>query len=43
MWNGRYAECISVDDTIMTLYSSTVSDFSETSYRAVNSLKFHAI
>lgn len=41
--NCSVGDCVSVDDTIMTLYSSTVSDFSETSYRAVNSLKFHAI
>lgn len=41
--NCSTGDCISVDDTIMTLYSSTVSDFSEASFRAVNALKFHAI
>ncbi|MCM1507148.1 MAG: thymidine phosphorylase [Ruminococcus flavefaciens] len=41
--NCTAGDCISVDDTIMTLYSSTVSDFSEASFRAVNSLKFHGI
>lgn len=41
--NCSAGDCISVDDTIMTLYSSTVSDFSEASFRAVNALKFHAI
>lgn len=41
--NCSAGDCISVDDTIMTLYSSTVSDFSEASFRAVNALKFHGI
>lgn len=41
--NCSVGDCISVDDTIMTLYSSTISDFSEVSHRAINSLKFHAI
>ncbi len=41
--NCSAGDCISVDDTIMTLYSSTVSDFSESSFRAVNALKFKKI
>ena len=41
--NCSSGDCVSVDDTIMTLYSSTVSDFSEASFRAVNALKFHGI
>ncbi|MDE5771789.1 MAG: thymidine phosphorylase [Ruminococcus sp.] len=41
--NCTAGDCISVDDTIMTLYSSTVSDFSEASFRAVNALKFCSI
>lgn len=41
--NCSAGDCISVDDTIMTLYSSTVSDFSEASFRAVNALKFYGI
>ena len=38
--NCTAGDCISVDDTIMTLYSSEISDFSETAYRAVKALKF---
>lgn len=38
--NCTLGDCISVDDTIMTLYSSEISDFSETAYRAVKALKF---
>ncbi|MDE5583900.1 MAG: thymidine phosphorylase [Ruminococcus sp.] len=38
--NCSVGDCVSVDYTIMTLYSSTVSDFSEASFRAVNALKF---
>ncbi len=41
--NCSAGDCISVDDTIMTLCSSTVSDFSEASFRAVNALKFYGI
>lgn len=41
--NCSAGDCVSVDDTIMTLYSSTVSDFSEASFRAVNALKFYGI
>lgn len=41
--NCSAGDCISVDDTIMTLYSSTVSDFSEASFRVVNALKFYGI
>ncbi|MDE6035544.1 MAG: thymidine phosphorylase [Ruminococcus sp.] len=38
--NCTVGDCVSVDDTIMTLYSSKISDFSEASYRAVKALKF---
>ncbi|MDE5619247.1 MAG: thymidine phosphorylase [Ruminococcus sp.] len=41
--NCAVGDCISADDTIMTLYSSTCSDFSEAVFRAVNSLKFCSI
>ncbi|MCM1314569.1 MAG: thymidine phosphorylase [Muribaculaceae bacterium] len=38
--NCTTGDCISVDDAIMTLYSSKISDFSEASYRAVRALEF---
>lgn len=41
--NCTAGDCISVDDTIMTLYSTKISDFSEASFRAVNALKFYGI
>ncbi|MDE6664880.1 MAG: thymidine phosphorylase [Ruminococcus sp.] len=41
--NCAVGDCVSVDDTIMTLYSSNCSDFSEAAFRAVNALKFCSI
>lgn len=41
--NCTAGDCVSVDDTIMTLYSSKCSDFSEAVFRAVNSLEFCSI
>lgn len=41
--NCSVGDCISAEDTIMTLYSSTCSDFSEAVFRAVSSLKFCSI
>ncbi|MDE6834514.1 MAG: thymidine phosphorylase [Ruminococcus sp.] len=41
--NCTTGDCISVDDTIMTLYSSKISDFSEVAYRAVRALNFYRI
>ena len=41
--NCSVGDCISAEDTIMTLYSSTCRDFSEAVFRAVSSLKFCSI
>ncbi|MDE5556718.1 MAG: thymidine phosphorylase [Ruminococcus sp.] len=41
--NCTAGDSVSVDDTIMTLYSTKISDFSEASFRAVNALKFYRI
>lgn len=41
--NCSVGDFISAGDTIMTLYSSTVSDFSESAFRAVNAVGFCGI
>lgn len=41
--NCTAGDSVSVDDTIMTLYSTKISDFSEATFRAVNALKFYRI